>query len=162
MSSLHDPFDGATPSQKYAAAAHRERMKRFHDASHIPAILIPQAVLPPIPNEEIKRACEITAPPSYSRVGMIQRAVLAFFPRCTLNDLLSNRRPDHIVKPRQIAMYLTKEMTGRSLPDIGRRFGGRDHTTVLHAVRKIERLVMTSPVFAAEVSAIRETIPEGI
>ena len=56
-------------------------------------------------------------------------------------DLLSSRRTRTIVRPRQIAMYLAKVLTPRSLPEIGRRFGGRDHTTVLHAVRKIEGLI---------------------
>jgi chromosomal replication initiator protein len=58
----------------------------------------------------------------------------------TRADLLSSRRTAVVVKPRQIAMYLAKTLTLRSLPEIGRRFGGRDHTTVLHAVRKIESL----------------------
>jgi chromosomal replication initiator protein len=53
------------------------------------------------------------------------------------NELLSSRRSRDVVRPRQIAMYLAKSLTSRSLPEIGRRFGGRDHTTVLHAVRKI-------------------------
>ena len=52
-------------------------------------------------------------------------------------DLLSSRRTANVVRPRQVAMYLAKTLTLRSLPEIGRRFGGRDHTTVLHAVRKI-------------------------
>ena len=56
------------------------------------------------------------------------------------HDLLSARRTRAIVRPRQIAMYLAKTMTPRSFPEIGKRFGGRDHTTVLHAVRKVEEL----------------------
>jgi chromosomal replication initiator protein len=55
-------------------------------------------------------------------------------------DLLSERRNRAIARPRQAAMWLAKQLTTRSLPDIGRRFGGRDHTTVLHAVRRIEAL----------------------
>ncbi len=55
------------------------------------------------------------------------------------NDILSQRRHRSIVWPRQVGMYLSKKLTSRSLPEIGRRFGGRDHTTVLHAIRKIER-----------------------
>ena len=51
--------------------------------------------------------------------------------------MYSKRRPAAIAKPRQIAMYLAKELTQKSLPEIGESFGGRDHTTVLHAVRKI-------------------------
>ena len=56
-------------------------------------------------------------------------------------DLLSPRRARSVVVPRQIGMYLAKKLTPRSLPEIGRRFGGRDHSTVLHAVRKIEELM---------------------
>ena len=55
-------------------------------------------------------------------------------------DILSSRRTANVVRPRQVAMYLSKVLTLRSLPEIGRRFGGRDHTTVIHAVRKIEGL----------------------
>jgi hypothetical protein len=55
-------------------------------------------------------------------------------------DLLSARRTANVVRPRQVAMYLAKTLTLRSLPEIGLRFGGRDHTTVLHAVRKMEAL----------------------
>ena len=57
-----------------------------------------------------------------------------------ISDLLSARRARQVARPRQVAMYLAKMLTSRSLPDIGRRFGGRDHTTVIHAVRKIEEL----------------------
>ena len=54
-----------------------------------------------------------------------------------LNSVYSKKRPASIARPRQIAMYLAKDMTKKSLPEIGELFGGRDHTTVLHAVRKI-------------------------
>ena len=59
--------------------------------------------------------------------------------------MYSKKRPASIARPRQIAMYLAKELTQKSLPEIGEMFGGRDHTTVLHAVRKMtaERLQMT-------------------
>ena len=58
-------------------------------------------------------------------------------------DLLSPRRARSVVVPRQVGMYLAKKLTPRSLPEIGRRFGGRDHSTVLHAVRKIEDQIKT-------------------
>ncbi len=73
-------------------------------------------------------------------------------------DLLSNRRTRTIVKPRQVAMYLAKMMTPRSLPEIGRRFGGRDHTTVLHAVRKIEDLVGADTKLAQELELLKRLI----
>jgi len=69
------------------------------------------------------------------------------------HDLISERRTDNIVRPRQVAMYLAKTMTLRSFPYIGRRMGGRDHTTVLHAVRKIEaRVTATSDLFDADLA----------
>ena len=69
-------------------------------------------------------------------------------------DLLSPRRARSIVRPRQIGMYLAKTLTTRSLPEIGRRFGGRDHSTVLHAVRKIESLMQQDDKLAREVQLL--------
>lgn len=69
-------------------------------------------------------------------------------------DLLSPRRARSIVRPRQIGMYLAKTLTTRSLPEIGRRFGGRDHSTVLHAVRKIETLMRQDDKLAREVQLL--------
>lgn len=70
-------------------------------------------------------------------------------------DLISARRTSHIVRPRQVAMYLAKTLTLRSLPEIGRRMGGRDHTTVLHAVRKIDKLLETDAALQAEIADLR-------
>ena len=95
------------------------------------------------------------------RVEDIQRTVCRHY-RITREDLLSQRRTAHVVKPRQIAMYLAKTLTLRSLPEIGRRFGGRDHTTVLHAVRKIDGLVASDADIAAETRALSEMIREGL
>ncbi|TFF19961.1 chromosomal replication initiator protein DnaA [Jiella endophytica] len=78
----------------------------------------------------------------------------------TRTDILSSRRTKTIVRPRQIAMYLAKTMTPRSLPEIGRRFGGRDHTTVLHAVRKIEGERSRDETFSNELDLIRRMIEE--
>jgi chromosomal replication initiator protein len=69
-------------------------------------------------------------------VENIQKTVADFY-KIKIADMYSKKRPANIAKPRQIAMYLAKEMTQKSLPEIGELFGGRDHTTVLHAVRKI-------------------------
>lgn len=69
-------------------------------------------------------------------------------------DLLSPRRARSIVRPRQIGMYLAKTLTTRSLPEIGRRFGGRDHSTVLHAVRKIETMMQADDKLAREVALL--------
>lgn len=74
--------------------------------------------------------------PKRVKIEDIQKMVATHF-NVSRSDILSSRRTANVVRPRQIAMYLAKTMTLRSLPEIGRRFGGRDHTTVLHAVRKI-------------------------
>jgi hypothetical protein len=76
-------------------------------------------------------------------------------------DMLSNRRTRVIVKPRQIAMYLAKIMTPRSLPEIGRRFGGRDHTTVLHAVRKVEGMISEDTSSAKELELLKRLISKN-
>ncbi|MFM8608749.1 MAG: chromosomal replication initiator protein DnaA [Hyphomicrobiales bacterium] len=78
--------------------------------------------------------------PRKVKIEDIQKLVATHF-NVSRADILSSRRSAGVVKPRQIAMYLAKVLTLRSLPEIGRRFGGRDHTTVLHAVRKIEGAV---------------------
>ncbi|WP_254601828.1 chromosomal replication initiator protein DnaA [Sphingomonas bacterium] len=72
-------------------------------------------------------------------IDEIQRRVCEHF-RIRQSEMGSARRARDVARPRQIAMYLAKQLTQRSLPEIGRRFGGRDHTTVIHAVRKIEEL----------------------
>jgi chromosomal replication initiator protein len=72
-------------------------------------------------------------------VEFIQKTVADYY-KIKVGDMYSKRRPANIAVPRQIAMYFAKELTQKSLPDIGESFGGRDHTTVLHAVRKITEL----------------------
>jgi chromosomal replication initiator protein len=76
-------------------------------------------------------------------------------------DLLSPRRARNIVMARQVGMYLAKKLTPRSLPEIGRRFGGKDHSTVLHAVRKIEGLLATDERLAREVAQLIRLIEQG-
>ena len=73
-------------------------------------------------------------------VEFIQNLVASHF-NLNINDLLSPRRPRSLARPRQIAMYLAKQYTTNSLPDIGRKFANRDHTTVIHAVKKINELI---------------------
>ncbi len=75
-------------------------------------------------------------------------------------DILSSRRTAVVVRPRQIAMYLSKALTLRSLPEIGRRFGGRDHTTVLHAVRKIEALSGKEAALAEELELLKRLLQD--
>jgi chromosomal replication initiator protein len=75
-----------------------------------------------------------------------------------ISDLLSARRARQVARPRQVAMYLAKMLTTRSLPEIGRKFGGRDHTTVIHAVRKIEELRQSDSQIAEDVELLRRML----
>jgi chromosomal replication initiator protein len=99
------------------------------------------------------------AEPKRVKIEDIQRIVAKHY-NVSRQDILSSRRTASVVKPRQIAMYLSKTLTLRSLPEIGRRFGGRDHTTVLHAVRKIEGIVQGEPHFNDELESLRRMINE--
>ena len=74
------------------------------------------------------------------------------------SDMHSARRARAVARPRQVAMYLAKQLTTRSLPEIGRKFGGRDHTTVMHAVRKIDELRATDASFSEDVELLRRML----
>lgn len=97
--------------------------------------------------------------PKRVKIEDIQRVVARQY-NVSRSDLLSSRRTANVVRPRQVAMYLAKSLTLRSLPEIGRRFGGRDHTTVLHAVRKIEGLVGTDAALADEIEVLKRQLQE--
>ncbi len=75
-----------------------------------------------------------------------------------VNDILSARRARAVARPRQIAMFLAKNLTSKSLPDIGRRFGGRDHTTVIHAIKKINELKESDASIAEDVELLRRML----
>jgi chromosomal replication initiator protein len=97
--------------------------------------------------------------PKRIKIEDIQR-VVARQSNVSRSDLLSSRRTANVVRPRQVAMYLAKTLTLRSLPEIGRRFGGRDHTTVLHAVRKIEALVSKDVALSDEVELLKRQLQD--
>lgn len=87
----------------------------------------------------------------------IQRKVAEHY-NIRLTEMASARRSRAVARPRQVAMYLAKQLTSRSLPEIGRRFGNRDHTTVLHAVNKITELMAEDPSFAEDVTLLRKML----
>eukprot|EP01037_Dinobryon_pediforme_P036139 gene36139-42932_t len=91
------------------------------------------------------------------RIEDIQRVVSKHY-NVSKADLLSARRTRTVVRPRPMAMYLSKTMTPRSLPEIGRRFGNRDHTTVLHAVRTIEELATADRVLQDELDMLKRIV----
>ncbi len=87
----------------------------------------------------------------------IQRKVSEHY-HIRLSDLLGPKRVRNYARPRQVAMYLSKQLTSRSLPDIGRRFGGRDHTTVMHGVRRIEELKSSDPQISEDLEILRRSL----
>ena len=97
--------------------------------------------------------------PKKVKIEDIQKLVATHF-NVSRADILSSRRTANVVRPRQIAMYLAKMMTLRSLPEIGRRFGGRDHTTVLHAVRKIEQMASNDVALSQELDLLKRLLAD--
>ncbi|MHC8507937.1 MAG: chromosomal replication initiator protein DnaA [Rhodospirillales bacterium] len=87
----------------------------------------------------------------------IQKRVAQHF-NIRMSDMESARRARSVARPRQVAMYLSKQLTARSLPEIGRKFGGRDHTTVMHAVRRVEELREHDQVFNEDVELLRRML----
>lgn len=90
-------------------------------------------------------------------IDEIQRKVAEHY-NIRMTDMHSARRARNVARPRQVAMYLAKQLTARSLPEIGRKFGGRDHTTVMHAVRKIEELMNDDAQISQDVEIIRRAL----
>jgi chromosomal replication initiator protein len=87
----------------------------------------------------------------------IQRKVAEHY-NIRLSDMIGPKRLRNIARPRQVAMYLAKQLTPRSLPEIGRRFGGRDHTTIIHGVRKIEELMSTDSQLSDDLLLLRRLL----
>jgi chromosomal replication initiator protein len=107
--------------------------------------------------EQIVRELMRGTEPKRVRIDDILRTVSKHY-GVNRGDLLSGRRNRSIVRPRQIGMYLAKLLTSRSLPEIGRRFGNRDHTTVLHAIRKIEQLMSDDTQMREEVELLKRLL----
>ncbi len=98
-----------------------------------------------------------SAPGRKTSIEDIQRKTAEFY-KLDIRDFQSPQRTRRVARPRQVAMFLSRELTMRSLPEIGRRFGGRDHTTVLHACRRIAELCNEDPVFKQEVDFLRQVL----
>jgi chromosomal replication initiator protein len=90
-------------------------------------------------------------------IDEIQRKVAEHF-NMRVSDMHSERRARAVARPRQVAMFLAKSLTSRSLPEIGKKFGGRDHTTVMHAVKKVEELMASDHSFAEDIELLRRTL----
>ena len=90
-------------------------------------------------------------------IDLIQTLVCKFF-KISKNEMLSSRRSRYLVRPRQTAIYLTKILTSKSLPEIGREFSNRDHTTIIHSVKTIERLKENDPQMVDNINKLKNQI----
>tara|TARA_Y100000591_G_C21548522_1_gene552471 strand:- start:7 stop:501 length:495 start_codon:yes stop_codon:yes gene_type:complete len=90
-------------------------------------------------------------------IDLIQTLVCKFF-KISKNEMLSSRRSRYLVRPRQTAIYLTKILTSKSLPEIGREFSNRDHTTIIHSVKTIEKLKERDSEMANNISKLKNQI----
>jgi chromosomal replication initiator protein len=90
-------------------------------------------------------------------IGEIQRRVAERY-SMRIGDMVSARRARAVARPRQVAMYLAKQLTGSSLPEIGKKFGNRDHTTVMHACSRITELMQSDSVLAEDVDLLRKLL----
>lgn len=152
MTDIHD----ATPLQLKELVKRRERLARIASrAFKEPEIMEEPDIVEEPRSEHWFRI--VDAGPAAVTIRDIQIAVAH---ECDISfiEMMSDRRLAKLVQARQIAMYLARSLTTISTPAIGRRFGGRDHTTVLHSIRQIERLILSDPILAARIEAIRNTL----
>ena len=112
----------------------------------------------PVTLETAEEAVGLRASPgAKTSIEDIQKKTAEFY-KLDVKDFHSPQRARRVARPRQVAMYLSRKLTTRSLPEIGRRFGGRDHTTVLHACRRIEALIGEDALFRQEVDFLSQML----
>jgi hypothetical protein len=181
-SAIHDAYAGATPSQRDEAKARRARHSKIRaracedtpiaclSASSRSAGVRTLAVAEsePIITEQdwVERqrrnykpwfSIDVDFPDRKIRVEDIQRATAKRY-GITRAALVSERRVKELVTPRFVAMFLCKTIANKSLPEIGRGFGGRDHTSALHAVRRAAEMIASDPIVAGDVAAIKSVL----
>jgi hypothetical protein len=147
----------------YSSRALLSRLREFHAVVEPVVIREPEpepepepAPPPPVEVQWIKSIEEMPDPRGPS-VRDIKACVARHF-NLSPRDLESPRRFAKIVRPRQIAFYLARKLTTRSFPDIGRRFGGKDHTTIIHSCKLIESLMATDSKMAETVRCLEEQL----
>ncbi len=114
-----------------------------------------KAVTPELAKDALKDLLELNRPPI--SIESIQKTVADFL-KIKVADMYSKRRPAHIARARQIAMYFAKELTQKSFPEIGEAFGGRDHTTVMHAVKRIAELRQHDQEWNRQLHVLEQTL----
>jgi chromosomal replication initiator protein len=102
--------------------------------------------------QDLLRSCEKKV-----TIDDIQRKVAEYY-NIKLSDMHSSRRSTNIARPRQVAMYLCKQLTTRSLPEIGRKFGGKDHTTVMHGIKRVQELMREDTELKEDIERLQRTL----
>lgn len=169
------------PCETALIEAHRSRRARMWAAAYVPPVQLEQVEdAAPVQPKEPEGPCpsnlsavvfkgrlylahDVQEPPREIRsipIRSIIGAVASDY-NVPVIDVLSHRRTAGVVRPRQVGMYLAKKLTTRSLPEIGRMFGGKDHTTVLHAVRKVEKLMAADPDLVALVERLEARVSQA-
>jgi len=115
----------------------------------------------PKPAEIARQDDPILPALAFPRIIEIQKVCCKYFGIWQI-DLLSSRRTGSLVYARHVAMYLAKTLTLHSYPEIGRRFGGRDHTTILHAFRKIERSIPNNTILSGQIETLTNILSQKI
>jgi hypothetical protein len=146
-------------------AAHKERLSRLRAEPPKPAPIIYSKPAPKPVNHDFGWECMwfydllqgFKEPRQVVPIKEIQEAVCRHYGISVL-DLISHRRTSDISHPRQVAMYLSRMLSPHSYAQIGRRFGARDHTTVIHASQKIERLLGFDMKLACDVNKLRKVL----
>lgn len=166
-SAVYNAYLESTPSQRAAVIAHNIRRSRFASKAIVQSqhgVVKYYAPRRPVVyrmwfEDLIAESDRIMALPSKRTldVKQIQQVVARHYGH-SWEIMFTSSRKAGVIKPRHVAMYLSKIMTPRSLPDIGRRFGGRDHSTIISAVRKIGRQIKGDAAFAAEVNSLARAL----
>lgn len=158
-----------TPYQVQLNEEHKARRQRLHPVAVVPLAIPKIELLPQVPDQPAAALERQFKDPWFTieevgpaglhvhSITAIQRIVCKHF-GITMAQMTGQRRHTKVVRPRQVAMYFCRQLTERSWPDIGRRFGGKDHTTVLAAIRRIEKMMTESPEFNLEVNQLRRTV----
>lgn len=107
--------------------------------------------------EPVDAAIELRRRSEGAPIAFIQ-AVVALHYGIAPTEMRSDRRARSVARPRQVAMFLAKELTAKSLPNIGRYFGNRDHTTVMHAIKQVKKLCANDPIMFADIEVLRERL----
>lgn len=151
--------EGLRAKNMHSCNALLSRLVQFHGDEFrtvAPVVVLeaPPEPAPPAPSMAVAEiVTEIEEGPRKPTIREIGKCVAKRF-NISMNELESSRRLAKIVRPRQICFYLARKLTARSLPEIGRRLGGKDHTTVLHGSRVIEQRISEDPELAQTIAEL--------